>query len=170
MTNQQGESFFSALVSINQMEHQASEKGIWVEKEQVIRGIPGYEAEQNSLMMMLAFLIVIAVFILAAFFYIMTIQKTNQFGILKAMGARTSFLVQTTLLQGLLLTLISVVAAMGFSWGTLLLLPDNIPFLFDLVQIAKFSGIIIVVSLLGSLISTYNIIKADPIQAMGRVE
>lgn len=42
--------------------------GEWVEKDKVVKGIPGFTAEQNSLYMMLSFLIVIAVFVLAAFF------------------------------------------------------------------------------------------------------
>ncbi|MBT2687622.1 ABC transporter permease [Bacillus sp. ISL-47] len=144
--------------------------GIWVEKEKVISGIPGYEAEQNSLFMMLTFLIVIAVFVLAAFFYIMTIQKKGQMGILKAIGAKTGFLIKSTLAQVLMLTVISIGAAIAFTWIAGLLLPTNIPFVFDMVQIVKYAAILCMVSLFGSLISSINIIKADPIQAMGRVE
>ncbi|CAM3648149.1 ABC transporter permease [Aeromicrobium ponti] len=144
--------------------------GIWAEKEKVISGIPGYEAEQNSLFMMLSFLIVIAVFVLAAFFYIMTIQKKGQMGILKAIGAKTGFLIKSTLAQVLMLTVISIGAAIGFTWLAGLLLPPNIPFVFDIVQIIKYAAILCMVSLFGSLISSINIIKADPIQAMGRVE
>ncbi|WP_169801401.1 ABC transporter permease [Neobacillus drentensis] len=144
--------------------------GEWVEKELVIEGIPGYTAEQNSLYMMLSFLIVIAVFVLAAFFYIMTIQKTAQFGILKAIGAKSSLLVKTTIFQVVLLTIVNIAAAVAFTKGFMMVLPDDIPFIFDMTQIAKFSGILFLVSILGSLLSVFNIVKADPIQAMGRLE
>ncbi|OIK10944.1 hypothetical protein BIV60_19420 [Bacillus sp. MUM 116] len=144
--------------------------GEWVQKNQVIKGIPGYNAEQNSLMMMLTFLIVIAVFVLAAFFYIMTIQKTAQFGILKAIGAKSSFLVKSTIFQVMILTIINIAAAIGFTILFKAVLPSDIPFIFDLLQIAKFSGVLFLVSILGSLLSVFNIVKADPIQAMGRVE
>lgn len=144
--------------------------GEWVEKDQVVKGIPGYTAEQNSLYMMLSFLIVIAVFVLAAFFYIMTIQKTAQFGILKAIGAKSSQLIKSTIFQVILLTIVSISAAVAFTKGFMSILPDDIPFIFDLVQIAKFSGILFLVSIFGSLLSVFNIVKADPIQAMGRVE
>lgn len=169
------EPFYSAIVvknSTNSMEDISNKvnDGVWIEKDLVVKGIPGYEAEQNSLFMMLAFLIVIAVFVLAAFFYIMTIQKTNQFGILKAIGAKTAFLCKSTLLQVVILTIISLIAAVGFTWVIFLVLPEDIPFLFDPIQIAKFSGIIAIVSIFGSLLSTFNIIQADPIQAMGRME
>jgi putative ABC transport system permease protein len=144
--------------------------GAWLEKEQVIKGIPGYTAEQNSLYMMLSFLIVIAVFVLAAFFYIMTIQKTAQFGILKAIGAKSSQLAIVTILQVVIITIVSIVTAITFTRGFMRLLPEDIPFIFDLLQIAKFSGILFLVSIFGSLLSVFNIVNADPIQAMGRVE
>jgi putative ABC transport system permease protein len=176
MTGENGEPYYSSLVLkknnsniINKISDTV-EGGVWVEKDQVVKGIPGYEAEQNSLFMMLAFLIFIAVFVLAAFFYIMTIQKTNQFGILKAIGAKTAFLIQSTLLQVTILTIVSLVAAIGFTWAIVLILPEDIPFLFDSVEILKFSGVICLVSIFGSLLSTYNIVQADPIQAMGRIE
>jgi len=144
--------------------------GVWVEKDQVVKGIPGYTAEQNSLYMMLSFLIIIAVFVLAAFFYIMTIQKTAQFGILKAIGAKSSVLVKSTIFQVILLTVVNMALAVGFTRGFMAVLPEDIPFIFDSLQIAKFSGILFLVSIFGSLLSVFNIIKADPIQAMGRLE
>jgi putative ABC transport system permease protein len=167
---------FNAIAMNNQNSHlretvsNSVEDGIWVDKEAVISGIPGYEAEQNSLFMMLAFLIVIAVFVLAAFFYIMTIQKMNQFGILKAIGAKTSYLVKANLVQVTLLTVISISLAIGFTWGVLQLMPSDIPFMFDIVTLLQYSGILFIVSIFGSLFSSLNIMQADPIQAMGRVE
>jgi putative ABC transport system permease protein len=144
--------------------------GKWVEKAEVIKGIPGYTAEQNSLYMMLSFLIVIAVFVLAAFFYIMTIQKTAQFGILKAIGAKTSLLVKSTIFQVILLTVVNIAAAVVFTRVFMVVLPADIPFLFDIKQMAMFSAILFLVSIFGSLLSVVNIVKADPIQAMGRIE
>ncbi|MFB5194347.1 ABC transporter permease [Neobacillus sp. KR4-4] len=144
--------------------------GEWVKKDQVVKGIPGYSAEQNSLYMMLSFLIVIAMFVLAAFFYIMTIQKTAQFGILKAIGAKSSQLVKSTIFQVIMLSIVSIAAAVAFTKGFMSILPDDIPFIFDFVQMAKFSGLLFIVSIFGSLLSVFNIVKADPIQAMGRVE
>ncbi|MCM3118073.1 ABC transporter permease, partial [Neobacillus sp. MER 74] len=144
--------------------------GEWVKKDQVVKGIPGYSAEQNSLYMMLSFLIVIALFVLAAFFYIMTIQKTAQFGILKAIGAKSSQLVKSTIFQVIMLSIVSIAAAVAFTKGFMSILPDDIPFIFDFVQMAKFSGLLFIVSIFGSLLSVFNIVKADPIQAMGRVE
>jgi putative ABC transport system permease protein len=146
------------------------ENGEWIAKQQVVKGIPGYTAEQNSLYMMLSFLIVIAVFVLGAFFYIMTIQKTAQFGILKAIGAKSSHLVKSTIFQVIILTLLNIAAAIGFTRVFMMVLPNGIPFIFDITQILTFSGILFLVSVFGSLLSVTNIVKADPVQAMGRLE
>lgn len=144
--------------------------GVFVAKDDVIKTIPGYEAEQSSLLMMLAFLIIIAVFVLGAFFYIMTIQKINQFGILKAIGAKNKFLIGSTILQVFLLSVVSITLAIIFSYVLTLILPAGIPFYFDLLLICKFAFALLLVSLLGSLVSTISIIKVDPLQAMGRTE
>ncbi len=144
--------------------------GQWASKEEIVKKIPGYDAEQSSLYMMLAFLIVIAVFVLGAFFYIMTIQKVNQFGILKAIGAKNGFLIGSTILQVFVLSIISIGLAIGFSYILQMIMPNGIPFVFDLALILKFSGVLLTVSLLGALFSSTSIVKADPLQAMGRVE
>ncbi|WP_102691657.1 ABC transporter permease [Rummeliibacillus pycnus] len=144
--------------------------GKWIAKDDLVKKIPGYDAEQSSLFMMLAFLIVIAVFVLAAFFYIMTIQKVNQFGILKAIGAKNGFLIGSTMLQVLVLSIISIGLAIGFAYILQNIMPKGIPFVFDFALIFKFSVILLAVSLLGALFSSTSIVKADPLQAMGRVE
>lgn len=144
--------------------------GEWVDSKEILKGIPGFEAEQSSLSMMLGFLLVIAAFILGAFFYIMTIQKLNQFGILKAIGTTNRFLVGATLLQVAILSTIGITAAFGLTFGMIQLLPDNVPFRFDLPTFLTYAGILFSVSMLGALLSCFNIVKSDPIQAMGRVE
>lgn len=144
--------------------------GKWIAKDDLVKKIPGYDAEQSSLFMMLAFLIVIAVFVLAAFFYIMTIQKVNQFGILKAIGAKNGFLIGSTMLQVLVLSIISIGLAIVFAYILQNIMPKGIPFVFDFALIFKFSVILLAVSLLGALFSSTSIVKADPLQAMGRVE
>ncbi|MBM7541610.1 ABC transporter permease [Amphibacillus cookii] len=150
--------------------NQVLNDGDWVEKDAIIQAVPGHSSEQMSLMMMIAFLIVIAVFVLAAFFYILTIQKLNQFGVLKAIGAKNIFLVGATLLQVFCLTMISLILATGFTIFVSNILPEGMPFEFDLSLIASYSIIILIVSLLGSLLSSTRIVKVDPQQAMGRTE
>lgn len=160
---------YNALVSASGTPRQQL-AGDWSAKEAVVAQIPGYSAEQSSLNMMLSFLIIIAVFVLGAFFYIMTIQKAQQFGILKAIGAKSRMLIRSTMLQVLLLSVTSITLATLFAYVLPLFMPEGMPFVFEPTVILSYGAALLAVSLAGALISTISIVKADPIQAMGRVE
>lgn len=139
-------------------------------KDEVIAKIPGYKAEQSSLGMIVAFLLIIVVFVLGAFFYIMTIQKSNQFGILKAIGATNRFLILSTVLQVIALSLFSIGLAIGFAAFLKVVMPEGMPFVFDIGLITQYSLIMLGIALLGAGLSGAGIVKADPLQAMGRAD
>lgn len=145
-------------------------EGIWVDKAEVIDAVPGHSSEQMSLNMMIFFLIVISVFVLAAFFYIITIQKLKQFGILKAIGAKNQFLIGSTLMQVVLLSLFSLGLAVLFTYGVTFILPEGMPFDFNIMTISLYSLSMFLVSILGALLSSRRIVKVDPQQAMGGAE
>ncbi|MCJ2148574.1 ABC transporter permease [Bacillus paralicheniformis] len=138
-----------------------------IDKSQALKGIPGYAEEQGSLIMMIAFLFIIAAFVLAVFFYVMTIQKINQFGILKAIGATTGYLALHIVLQVLLLTLISLLISIALTYGVAAILPTNMPFDLTPQLVLSCSGLFLVVSLIGSLLSLYKVSKIDAIEAIG---
>src|SRR5690625_6091647 len=54
--------------------------------------IPSYSAEQLSLNMIVWFLVVISGMLFGIFFYMMNVQKVGLYGILKAIGVKTSTL------------------------------------------------------------------------------
>ncbi len=139
-------------------------------KDDIIAKIPGYKAEQSSLGMIVAFLLIIVVFVLGAFFYIMTIQKSNQFGILKAIGATNRFLILSTVIQVIALSLLSIGLAIGFAAILKMVMPDGMPFVFDIGLITQYSLIMLGIALLGAGLSGAGIVKADPLQAMGRAD
>lgn len=146
------------------------EEGEWVDKSAVIDAVPGHSSEQMSLNMMIFFLIVISVFVLAAFFYIITIQKLKQFGILKAIGAKNRFLIGSTLMQVVILSVFSLGVAVLFTYSVTFILPEGMPFDFNLGTISMYSGLMFLVSILGALLSSRRIVKVDPQQAMGGAE
>ncbi|HEY8291186.1 MAG TPA: hypothetical protein VIG44_01795, partial [Thermomicrobiales bacterium] len=53
-------------------------------RSDTVKHLPGYTEETGTLTMIQAFLFVIAALLIAAFFFIVTLQKTAQFGVLKA--------------------------------------------------------------------------------------
>ncbi|MEC3841822.1 ABC transporter permease [Bacillus amyloliquefaciens] len=143
-------------------------KGIQViDKNQALKGIPGYSEEQGSLMMMIGFLFIIAAFVLAVFFYVLTIQKINQFGVLKAIGATTGYLTRNMVFQVLLLTIISLAISIILTYAAAAILPGSMPFDLTPQLVAGSSGLFLAVSVIGSLLSLYRISKIDAIEAIG---
>lgn len=135
--------------------------------DEVIKGIPGYSETQGSLTMMMTFLFIISAVISTVFFYVMTLQKTGQFGILKAIGARTRYLALGIIVQVLLLTAISLVMSALLCYGVASILPPSMPFELSQALILKCSVVFLIVDLLGSLISLRRVAKADAIKAIG---
>lgn len=139
-----------------------------ITQKQAIKSIPGYAAEQNSLQMMIAFLFVIAAFVLAVFFYVITIQKTSQFGILKAMGTKMSYLAWSVVGQVLILSVASLAVSLLLTFGMNMGLPDSMPFQLEGSTILLTSVLFVGMSLLGALISVARVAKVDALEAIGR--
>lgn len=139
-------------------------------KNEAINGLPGYTAENGTIMMMLGFLLVISAFVIGVFFYVLTLQKTNQFGVMKAIGASNKFLTSSIVSQITILTVISIGIGVLLTYGTAAILPSGMPFLLDPKLIFTYALVLLAVSILSSLISVRKITKIDPLQAIGRVE
>lgn len=139
-----------------------------VTKSQAISAIPGYKEEQGSLMMMIVFLYVISAFVLAVFFYVITIQKSQQFGILKAIGTRTAYLKQSVTLQVLLLSVGSLVVSMLLIQVVQAILPSGLPFQLLPSTLLLTCGAFIIMSLMGALLSVWKITRIDALDAIGR--
>ncbi|ASN03624.1 ABC transporter permease [Virgibacillus necropolis] len=135
-------------------------------KDELLKGIPGYSQEQASLTMMIVFLFVIGTFVLAVFFYVLTLQKTDQFGVLKALGTKTSYLIRNAISQVVLISVICIGIALGLTYGAATLFPKDLPFVLNITNMLQFSTVLLVVTILGSLLSLIQIVKVDPIQAI----
>ncbi|RTE11817.1 ABC transporter permease [Paenibacillus whitsoniae] len=141
-----------------------------VTRAQAVQGMPGYKEENGSIMMMLAFLLAISAFVLGVFFYVITIQKTNQFGIMKAIGARNGFLSKAIMSQVLVLSLTSIIVGIVLTYGTATIMPKAMPFKLEMNLVIGYSMILLFIALLSSLVSVRKITRIDPLQALGRVE
>ena len=138
-----------------------------VKKADLISHIPGYSAEQTTINMIVWVLVVISAAILGVFFYIITIQKEKQFGVLKAMGMPMSRITGMIISQVLILTCISVVIGNLTTWGMAVMLPSAMPFYLNEGQAVLVSVVFVVVSVMCSLFSTIKVAKVDPMISIG---
>ncbi|OAS18718.1 ABC transporter permease [Paenibacillus oryzisoli] len=160
----QGEQIDPALISSKLSNTDTVTRGA------AIYGMPGYKEENGTIMMMLAFLLAISAFVLGVFFYVITMQKTNQFGIMKAIGARNGFLGKAIVSQVFFLSLTSIVFGVLLTYGTAAIMPKGMPFKLEPSLVIEYSIILLVIAVLSSLVSVRKITKIDPLKALGRVE
>jgi len=139
-----------------------------IKKADAVSAIPGYKEEQGSLLMMIAFLFVISAFVLAVFFYVITIQKTSQFGILKAIGTRTAYLAGSVTLQVLLLSVFSLAVSIFLVKVLEMALPGTMPFQLGADMLALTCTAFIAMSLAGSLFSVWKVARIEALDAIGR--
>lgn len=138
-----------------------------IEKNEVLQSIPGHKGQQNSLTMIIAFLLVIATLLIGVFFYVITLQKTQQLGVLKAIGTKNSYLANMLVVQVLFLSVGAMTISIVLVEVLQRILPKSMPFLLTTTMIGQYAGIFIVISILGSLISLYQVLKVDALEAIG---
>ncbi|MBE7124039.1 ABC transporter permease [Bacillus cereus] len=138
-----------------------------VEKKEVLQSIPGYKEEQGTLTMIIAFLLVITALLIGVFFYVITLQKTQELGVLKAIGTKNSYLANSLVVQAVFLSVVALLVGIGLTLAVQTVFPESMPFLLTTTMIAQYSIIFIVISVLGTLISLYQVLKVDALEAIG---
>lgn len=139
-------------------------------KSEAVMGMPGYKEESATIYMMLAFLFAISAVIIAVFFYVFILQKTQQFGVMKAIGASDRFIKNSIVSQVFVLSLVSIIAGIVLTYLTALVFPAGMPFNLDFKMVLIYGVVLLIVSVLGSMISARQVTKIDPLTAIGRVE
>lgn len=97
------------------------------DREQIIDNIPGYKAQNLTLRMITWVLLIASSAILGVFFYILTLQKLKQFGVLKAIGMPMSRITYIQLSQLTIVSLIGVAIGLGLAALVNPLLPPTVP-------------------------------------------
>ena len=116
--------------------------------------------------MMIISLYIITAIVLSAFFYVMTIQKTSEIGILKAIGITTKLIdiIDFTNFNDYIYRC-SYSRSSYFAHQSNL--PVSMPFHIDMHNIIIVLVIFMIVGLIGTSLSFIKLIKIDPIEAIG---
>lgn len=132
-----------------------------------IFALPGYQAQVLTFSLMIGFLIGIAAFVLAIFIYILTMQKKNIFGVLKAEGVPSSYIGWSVMVQVALLSIVGLLVGMGLAVLTGSLLSGKVPFAINPIFYIGISVIFVVCAIIGGIASVRSVTKIDPVEAIG---
>ena len=116
---------------------------------------------------MLVFLLVISSLIIAVFFYVTTMQKIPQFGVLKALGSKMSTLALSLATQVLILAIISAIIGNILTFVSASFLPSSMPFNINSTDAILVSVLFILISVGSSLFSINKVKKVDAVSAIG---
>lgn len=132
----------------------------------VISKIPGYAAENMTLTMITWVLLIASSAILGVFFYILTLQKLKQFGVLKAIG------MSMTEIAGIQLSQIGILAFLGLGIGvavaTLLaqILPASMPFYLVWSDVFLVTASFFIIAMICGCLTLLKVKQVDPVQVI----
>lgn len=135
--------------------------------KQFINKLPGYSAQNSTFTFMIAFLMIISLIVIAVFLYILTIQKIQNYAVLRAQGIPNKTLIFATIAQSLTLVISGLVIGIIFTSITALIIPSAVPMSFNIPILSAVSLGLILTGLLGSLIPINIILKVDPVSVIG---
>jgi putative ABC transport system permease protein len=139
-------------------------------KKQFLKTIPSYSAEQMSLNMIVWFLVVISGMLFTIFFYMMNVQKIGLYGILKAIGVKTSTLFKMMWTQMVFITLIALGLSVALSRVFNLIAPKGMPFSLTNTTTVQLSVVFLIIGFIGATLSGLQIKKVEPLHAIQQGE
>lgn len=129
----------------------------------------GYIEEVRSVGMIQYSLILIAAVVIGAFFAIWTIQRTQEIGLVKALGASNGYLLRDSLGQALLLLGTGTLVGLGAGlWIGQFLMKAGRPFMYVPQTVSGAVIALVVAGLVGGALSIRRITAVDPMIALGR--
>ena len=128
--------------------------------------IGSFRSEIGSLAMMIALLVVISTLVIGVFFLVWSMQRQRDIAVLKAIGARTSWLAGDSLWQALIVLGIGSLIGVGLTAGLGVLVANAMPFVMNVATLVGVPILMLLAGLVGSLVSVRTITKVDPTKAL----
>lgn len=135
----------------------------------VIEELPGYREQNLTLSLIQVFLVIIAAGIIAAFFFILTLQKMSELGVMKAIGATTWVLAKALIIQSIILGIIGILVGIAAGCTVWYLAEGVVPYQLRWEQMATYGAVLLIVAVIGTLLSLIRIARVDPLDAINRV-
>lgn len=132
-----------------------------------INELPGYNAQVLTFGFMIGFLIVIAAIVIGIFIYVLTMQKVNIFGVMKAQGISSGYIAKSIISQTFILAGTGILLGLGATFLTAVFLPSTVPFQSNLQFLGAISLLMLAAAVLAAFFSVKAIVKIDPLEAIG---
>jgi putative ABC transport system permease protein len=144
-----------------------------VSKDTAFANIEGVQGQQMTVNALQIFGFTIGALVIGIFFYVLTMQKMTQVGLLKALGASNAYVFRQLLLQVLTVTLLGVLISVPLAYATdsaLNRLPEAVPIAFTGSTFVLTSVLVVAMGVVGALFSVRQLARVDPIIALGHQE
>ncbi len=157
---------FSAVVTQGETLSSTTDLKVYAIQDFVAK-LPGYSAQVLTFSIMIGFLIFIIAFVLGIFIFVLTIQKTSMFGVMKAQGISNGYIGGSVVMQTLILTFIGVFIGLALTLISGYFLAGTVPFAINVLFYVVITAAFFVFSAFGGLFSVRTVLKIDPRIAIG---
>lgn len=130
-------------------------------------GSPGYKEETGTLTMIEGFLYVIAALLVGAFFTVWTIQRRQEIGLIKALGASNGYLLRDALGQALIVLVLATAVGVALGVGFGFAIPGGAPFALEPGPVVLAAALVVAMGIVGASLSLRRITRVDPLIALG---
>lgn len=137
-----------------------------VSKSAAYQGSPGFTGETQTMSLIRGFLLAISALIVGAFFTVWTVQRTGEIGLLKALGASSTYVVKDAVGQMAIVlvasTAVGAIAAVALGQ----FVGGEVPFRLEAAPILTSVALLVVLGLAGCFVAVRRITSVDPIVAL----
>ncbi len=133
-----------------------------------VAAIPGVTEQQNTFNQIIGVTLAIALVVIGLFFALLTVERTSLYGVLKALGAKSSTIFAGLVAQAVVVTAIAaLIAGALVAVLDLLIPPGSIPLLVTPARIVSSVVLLLVAAVLGCSFSLRRVLRIDPASAIG---
>lgn len=133
-----------------------------------IEEIPGVSQQRTTFNQIIGVTLVVAVVVIAMFFALLTVERTDLYGVLKALGARSRTLFAGVALQALIVAAVAAVIGVGAALALDAAIPaGSLPFTVTRSRILSSVVALLGASLIGVAFSLRRVLRVDPAAAIG---
>lgn len=135
--------------------------------QEAIDALPAASQQKSTLDAIVYTTFAVAAIVVGLFFALITLEKRNEYAVLKAIGTSNLSLVWAIFSQAIVASVVGFLIGFGLSRLAGLLIPADVPALFLTITAATLLGITLFMGSLGAVFSFRRVIKIDPANALG---